>query len=55
MTQAEILQMQVMNRFFDRLYNLTDSELMTRRQMEMEMGHSIKAISSELNRRLREV
>ena len=54
MTQAEILQFQVMQRFWDRLSSLTDSELMTRKQMEMEQGHSIKAISAEINRRWRE-
>lgn len=55
MTQGEILQMQVMNRFFGRLMDLTDSELMTRRQMEMEQQHSLKRINDELNRRCAEL
>ena len=55
MTNAEILQIQTMNKFFDRLCSLTDHDLMIRRQMEIEQGHSIKAINDEMNRRTREI
>ena len=55
MTQAQILQFQVMQRFWDKLYNLTDAELMTRKQMEMEQGHSLKRINDELNRRIKQL
>ena len=51
MTDSEMLQFQVMNRFFDRLMNLTDTELMTRKQIEMELGHSLKNVNNEINRR----
>lgn len=54
MTDGEMLQIQIMSKFFDRLCNLSDSELMTRKQMEMEQQHSLKAVNSELNRRNRE-
>lgn len=54
MTESEILQLQTMNRFFDRLCNLTDSELMTRRQMEVEKQGNLKKINAEINRRWRE-
>lgn len=53
MTNAELLQIQVMNRFFDKLCNLSDSDLMVRKQMEIEQGHSIERIKDELNRRIR--
>ena len=55
MTDAEILKIQIMNKFFDRLCNLTDHDLMIRRQLEIEQGHSIKAINDEMNRRTREI
>lgn len=55
MTDAEMLQIQTMNRVFDRLCNLTDSELMTRRQMEIEMQHNLKKINEEISRRNREI
>ena len=55
MTDAEMLQIKTMNRFFDRLCNLTDSELMTRRQMEIEMQHNLKKINEEISRRNREI
>lgn len=51
MTQAEMNQIIIMGRFFDRLCNLTDSELMTRKQMEMEQGHSLKRIRKEISKR----
>ena len=55
MTQAELLQADIMNRFWGRLTNLTNEELMTRRQMEIEQGHNLKAINAEINRRNREI
>ena len=55
MTEAEMLQIQTMNRFWDRLINLTDSELMIRKTMEMEMGHNLKAVNTEISRRNREL
>lgn len=54
MTKADYLQMQVMNRFFDRLCNLTDSELMQRKQIEIERQGNLKRINDELNRRIKE-
>lgn len=54
MTESDMLQIQTMNRFWDRLMNLSDSELMTRKHMEIEMGHSLKAVNAEINRRWRE-
>ena len=51
MTQAEMLQFQMMDLLFARLQNLTDSELMTRKQIEMELGHSLKNVNKEINRR----
>ena len=54
MTEVEILQIQTMNRFWDRLTNLNDSELMTRKTMEMEMGHNLKAVNTEISKRNRE-
>lgn len=55
MKESEILQIQMMSKFFDRLCNLSDSELMTRKQMEVEMQHNLKAVNSELNRRNKEL
>lgn len=55
MTQAQLLQADIMNRFWGRLCNLTDEELMTRRQMEIEMQHNLKAINNEINRRNKEM
>lgn len=55
MTSAEMLQIEIMDRFWGRLCDLSDSDLMTRKTMEMELGHSLKAINSELNRRNREL
>lgn len=54
MTQAELLQADIMNRFWGRLTNLTDEELMVRRQMEMETQHDLRKINAEMNRRSRE-
>lgn len=51
MTETEIMQIQIMNRFWDRLTSLSDSELMTRKHMEMEIGHNLKAVNSEISRR----
>lgn len=51
MTNAEILQFQMMDLLFARLQNLTDSELMTRKQIEMELGHNVKNVNNEINRR----
>ena len=51
MTQAEMLQFQMMDLLFARLQNLTDRELMTRKQIEMELGHSLKNVNNEINRR----
>jgi hypothetical protein len=51
MTQAEMLQFQMLDLLFARLQNLTDRELMTRKQIEMELGHSLKNVNNEINRR----
>ena len=51
MTQAEMLQFQILESFWGRLVTLTDSELMTRRQAEMELGHNLKNVNKEINRR----
>lgn len=51
MTETEIMQIQIMNRFWDRLSTLSDSELMTRKTMEMEMGHNLKAVNAEISKR----
>lgn len=51
MTNAEILQFQMMDLLFARLQNLTDSELMTRKQIKMELGHNVKNVNNEINRR----
>lgn len=51
MTQAEILQFVVMDSFFNRLCNLTDSELMTRKHAEMEMQRNLKRVNKEITRR----
>ena len=40
-----MLQFQMMELLFARLQNLTDSELMTRRQIEMELGHNLKNVN----------
>jgi hypothetical protein len=44
----------MMDLLFARLQNLTDSELMTRRQIEMELGHSLKSVNNEMNRRIKD-
>ena len=51
MTELEMLQFQIGETFMGKLKILTDSELMTRRQAEMEMGHSLKNVNNEMNRR----
>lgn len=51
MTNAEMLQFQMMDLLFARLQNLTDKELMTRKSIEMELGHSMKNVNKEINRR----
>jgi len=51
MTNAEMLQFQMMDLLFARLQNLTDRELMTRKTIEMELGHSLKNVKKEINRR----
>lgn len=53
MTDGEILQFQMMDLLFARLQNLTDSELMTRKTIEMELGHSLKNVNNEINRRIK--
>lgn len=55
MTETEIMQIQIMNRFWDRLSTLSDSELMTRKTMEMERQGNLKAINAEINRRNQEL
>lgn len=51
MTQAEMLQFQMINLLFDKLQNLTDRELMTRKQIEIELGHNLRNVNKEMNRR----
>ena len=51
MTQAEMLQFQMLDLLFARLQNLTDRELMTRKQIEMELGHNVKNVNNEIERR----
>lgn len=51
MTNAEMLQFQIMENFWGRLATLTDSELMARRQAEIELGHNLKNVNKEINRR----
>ena len=51
MTQAEILQFQMMDLLFARLQNLTERELMARKSIEIELGHSLKNVNKEINRR----
>ena len=55
MTDAEILEIQYMTRFFNRLCNLTDDDLMIRKQIEMERQGNLKKINEEMNRRSREL
>ena len=55
MNSAELLEIEIMGKLWNRLCSLTDTELMTRRQMEMELQHNLKAINSEMNRRNREL
>lgn len=51
MTNAEMLQFQMMDLLFARLQNLTDKELMTRKHIEIELGHNLKNVNNEINRR----
>lgn len=51
MTQGEMLQFQMLDLLFARIQNLTDSELMTRKQIEMELEHNVKNVNKEINRR----
>lgn len=51
MTEIEMLQFQIGETFWGKLKSLTDSELMTRKQAEMELGHDLKWIKKEMNRR----
>lgn len=53
MTNAEMLQFQMIDLFFARLQNLTDRELMIRKSIEMELGHNLKNVNSEINRRIK--
>jgi hypothetical protein len=36
---------------FARLQNLTDRELMARKSIEIELGHNLKNVNKEINRR----
>lgn len=54
MTQAEMLQFEIMENFWGRLMSLTDGELMTRKQAEMEMQGNVKKINKEIERRNRD-
>ena len=53
MTQAQLLQLQVMSDFFNRLCNLSDNELVIKKveAQETQDGKRIKAINKEMNRR----
>lgn len=51
MTNAEMLQFEILDSFWGKLFDLTDSELMTRKRAEMELGHSLKNVNNEINRR----
>lgn len=51
MTESEMLQFQIMDSFFGRLMSLTDNELMTRVQAEMEMQGNLRKVNAEINRR----
>lgn len=46
-----MLQFQMLDLLFARLQNLTDRELMTRKQIEMELGHNLRNVNKEINRR----
>lgn len=54
MTSVE-LQMEIMNSFWGRLCDLSDTDLMMRKRLEMEKHGNLKAINCELNRRIREL
>lgn len=51
MTNGEMLQFQMMDLLFAGLQNLTDRELMLRKQIEIELGHNLKNVNKEINRR----
>ena len=51
MNEAEMLQFQMMDLLFARLFNLTDSQLMLRKQIETELEHNLKGVKKEINRR----
>lgn len=53
MTNAEMLQFQIGETFWGKLKSLTDNELMTRKQAEIELGHSLKNVNKEINRRIK--
>ena len=53
MTNAEMLQFQMMDLLFARLNNLTDRELMTRKSIEIELGHNLKNVNKECDRRIK--
>lgn len=51
MTNAEMLQFEILDSFWGKLQTLTDGELMTRKHAEMELGHNLKNVNKEINRR----
>jgi hypothetical protein len=56
MTQAQILQAEMMTLFWNRLTDFSDSELMHHKWIaeETQDGKQIRAIKREMNRRIRE-
>ena len=56
MTQAQILQTQIIRNLWSRLIDLTDKELMYNKYLAEETrdGKQIEAIKLELSRRIRE-
>jgi hypothetical protein len=41
----------MMDLLFARLNNLSDRELMARKNIEIELGHNLKYVNNEINRR----
>ena len=56
MAQAQILQATILSDFFRRLTDYNDNELAQVKQCAMELrdGKYIKAVNSEMNRRIKE-